>query len=1158
MNKTILLEVRLYLIVFLFFSVAQIAHGQCSGCTITYASNTAANVTINSGQTVCVNAGVTCSGIFFLNGGTLCNSGTINNLKLTTGYGTIHNFGIIRGPENLVSFSGNVAINCYPTSQLTCTWTTVQMNLIDSIFFNLYNDSRVTFSNGLIIGSKKIVISNGNTYSGAPANMNVSIFKTATNFIVDNAVLRLTNTSRGRIEVGGDFNLSAGGNKTVRNDGVITTTAALNISGSGGGSANVNISNMGALNVGGNFDCSLTSGTAVVTNGYTGPNNNTFIVGGNVSLSAPSSTVTNANGMLVTGDMLISGGSFVNDRNINVSGKIQNTGGTIQNNYMAYSTNFVNTSGTSNNVGFLSVATTFSNNGGTLNLGKKSTLSTTNYYNIAAGSINGPSLTSAEILNNDYGRIIIQAYSQNSTAVTGFVQVFDLSLNCSTSLNNYGFDLIQNPSSIGSNVLFTAKCFTTTPGILCTSPMIDLTINEPGMAICPGDSVVKLGGKFGWYLCLFPVEVQFNPITAGVTCTWQPGNVNTMSMMVTPTVTTVYTLSLNYQNCTYVRTVTVTVRTDCPEEIIGCCLSNYGAAVWVNDATTYLNVYCNLINEVGYVYGVQGGFFESRSGTIRVLLNWIHNGKNSLYYASLPFGPLPLDLSPYFGPLLGVTSFFGGDQKIKGNSKTYFNNLSLDGNGTKSIWIDEVDVGYLNLSSNILGIQNYLFSMKEATAAITRTGGYATTDLSGYFSRKMATAYFKLPYMSYLFPLGASATATSSLRYRPLVISINSPTQNDEISANFMNVTQSSSTDPVFVNTNTTVTNNINSQSPSVIQINHSFYHKIKHTDLTPVISDLALKSYYATADGYYQSISEWEKNPNASYDWWGTTPGSSASTVISSDPGTAGLVYAQTSGTLNFQHSPFSLAKGGFYINTNAFAGGSGITPGSMITVTATNTGGGTHTGGGLGTSFGTGSNSGNNGGGGNTVFAPTPVAGTYVMNITPPNTCAFPGKIKFVIDQNGNISPATLEYGVLTGSLSSGFLGQLSEEVYTIDQVNTGLILKSSPRELLKSCVNSVTISTTTNADYVLSSTITPAERIEVKLPTATTPATITYGQFKIYDAASYLVPVTNSNLAAGTNTIIPSSPLVPGVYRFELLVTASSSPPLNEIIKGQFIVK
>lgn len=669
-------------------------------------------------------------------------------------------------------------------------------------------------------------------------------------------------------------------------------------------------------------------------------------------------------------------------------------------------------------------------------------------------------------------------------------------------------------------------------GGVCTAPYVatttvdisnlacDISI-ENNIPLCPGDKMQVIA------LALGVNDFSWSPPG--------PSNIISCANCGSPIIT--YTNSITQYTVTGykagvacgTKVLTLVLKTDCEkEEIIGCCFSNYGAAVWVSDST-YLNIYCNLLNEVGFTstvstnIGLQKGEFQVEHGYVRVLLDWIHNAQNTLYTTHQ-----------------GTTSVFGANQKIKGNSSTAFNELWLEGSGTKSLWINAFAYANLNLNNNVLSIQDFTFAMKNRSAEVIRSTGYASTGMRGYFSWLMGNAA-EVFNQKYLFPLGGTASSSQPFRYRPLVMGNNSTTGRDEISGNFMNIGPMASGDPALVNFSTL-------QAPNVLQINNAFFHKVRQSVPTTTASNIYLKSYYLPADGQFQSIAEWEMNPAQLIEWWGATPGSSASNTISTDAGTQGMIYAMANGTLNFNREAFTLSRGGFYLNTNAFGGN-----GTMITLTATPSGAGSATpaGGGINNPYGTGPNSGNSGTGGNTVFSPSPVAGEYIMTVTPPNDCAIPGKVRFIIDQNGNIAPSDVKYG-LAGA--SGFSGDLSESVYSIDNINSGITFNATPKNLLKNCVNSVTVTTSAGVDFVLDPTT--SETIDIYLPAPTTGNTINYGYFNLY-YNSFLVYST-TNLNTGLNQLTVPGTLAQGAYRFELQVTASAAPPITEILKGQIIIK
>ncbi len=361
-------------------------------------------------------------------------------------------------------------------------------------------------------------------------------------------------------------------------------------------------------------------------------------------------------------------------------------------------------------------------------------------------------------------------------------------------------------------------------------------------------------------------------------------------------------------------------KNDCDNiTIVGCCFSNYGAGVYVGEVNTHLNVYCNLLNELGSSpppvtpFNIEKGEFQNQ-GNINVKLDWIHNAQNNLFVTTE-----------------GYTSFFGGNQNIKGNSNTHFNYLKLNGNGIKTIWINEYANSDLDLTSNEFELQNYNFFMKNIVSSIYRTSGFASTGVNGYFSRAMKIN--SGPTKKYLFPLGIRSSMSTPFRYRPLEMENNSTVSTDEVSANFMNISPSLTTDVVFVNANPNYTNVVTDKAPTVLQLNNLYYHKIKNTILPPLTftSNLIIRSYYLTVDGAFQSITEWEQNPNANTDWWGTTPGAYGYGIPSTDPGTFGQVYAMTNGLQTFDKKPYALAKSGIYINTTNFGNGN-----SIITVNA------------------------------------------------------------------------------------------------------------------------------------------------------------------------------------------------------------------------------
>ncbi|MBA3683389.1 MAG: hypothetical protein H0W73_19820, partial [Bacteroidetes bacterium] len=469
----------------------------------------------------------------------------------------------------------------------------------------------------------------------------------------------------------------------------------------------------------------------------------------------------------------------------------------------------------------------------------------------------------------------------------------------------------------------TGNCFTayTTKTIITLLNATSACSVSPGFGpnlepyLCEGDQVqlytTGIANSYAW-----------TP-TVGLSCTNCPSPILTF----TPSVT-VYTLnySVNSYNCP-LKTITIFKKMDCADNsIVGCCFSNYGVSVYVDKATTYLNVYCNVVNEISNLVlptTVSKGKFES-TGNINLTKDWIHNGQNKLFEIPYAFSLNPLAVRQ------GTTSFIGNNnQNIRGNSNTYFNKLILAGNGKRTIWINTYATSDLDLTSNEFVIQGFNFLMKNENANVFRTSGYASSLKTGYFSRVLA-ATTNAPNKTYLFPLGSPASLSTLLRYRPLELMNNKTTLSDEVSANFVNQAPALA-DGDFVNANYAITNIVTDKSPSIIQRNGIYYHKLKNTQTSALLSNIIVRSFFPAIDGNYNSLSEWQSSVLLGPDWWGLAPGVFSNYSISSNPGTFGMVYAAANGTLNFQGKPFSIASTGININTTSFIGN-----GNVITLTS------------------------------------------------------------------------------------------------------------------------------------------------------------------------------------------------------------------------------
>lgn len=731
------------------------------------------------------------------------------------------------------------------------------------------------------------------------------------------------------------------------------------------------------------------------------------------------------------------------------------------------------------------------------------------------------------------------------TGITGGTFSFATPPECSgiTINSSTGAISLTNTACFGTYVVKYCVNLPENPikcGIFCTTTTVTLvdarcSLTTTPVSLCPDDKATLIvTGSSGTY--------AWSPST-GLSCANCPSPVLTMDDSGARQY--VVTATQNGLVCG-TATLSVQVKTNCQnDDIIGCCFGNYGTNVYVGP-NTFLNIYCNLINEqassaqtVSYGSTLHGKFEDEQGATIRVLLDWIHNAKNALY--------IPATTATH----AGTTIVFGDDQKLRGNSSTEFNELRLEGSGTKSLFVNQSGYSTLNLNDLILNVRNSTYAMKTPTTDVIRTTGYVSNSNNGYFSWIMQNGN---PHRA-LYPLGAKATSTSSFKYRPLTLSNNVITL-DEISANFINTAPAFSYDADFISQVNPPASDINVQAPNVAQINHAFYHKIKKTVPAPLapVSNINIQYYYKPIDGVFQSISEWEKrSATQSEGWWGSTPGPAVGPT-SAD----GMMSAVANGTFTFNHKPITLARSGFYLNTNAFGDGIGSSTGigntgTSISLSATSLGPGIPSGGGIGNSFGTGSTSGNTGNGGNTIFTPSPVTGRYVMTIAAPNSCVIPGRIKFDIDANGNVDPASVEYG---DSTTAAYYGSLSEGLYTIDAVNAGITFSATPQDLMRACVNAITVKTS-SGDFVLDQAA--AETVDIVLPTGFTFSAFSLVQNNVTPGSNnLLVPA----LSSGSHSYNLGGPAIPGPYTFSFTITQAGAPsgtvPMAETITGQLIIK
>jgi len=205
----------------------------CSSCTVVITSNQT-NLTVNSGQTVCIAPGVLITGNITVRG-TLCNQGTIDASSFDMGGNAkVFNHGQIIVSGNLVLNQNSEFYN-YGSLQVSGN-------------VNLNNNSKLVNTNVLAIENSLII------------NNNASF------------------ENQGTVDVGNDMHVNGNGN--VTNTGEIDVNGNLHVNGSFVNNGTVAVENNFIINNGGSFNstggivgCVIISGTSTV-NGCLGCNDN--------------------------------------------------------------------------------------------------------------------------------------------------------------------------------------------------------------------------------------------------------------------------------------------------------------------------------------------------------------------------------------------------------------------------------------------------------------------------------------------------------------------------------------------------------------------------------------------------------------------------------------------------------------------------------------------------------------------------------------------------------------------------------------------------------------------------------------------------------------------------------------------------------------------
>lgn len=457
---------------------------QCTGCTATYTTNSSSNITVGVGQKICINAGVSLTGIITLNGGTICNYGTIT--KITFLKGTFNNYSVFtKVGSTSIEPTSQVIYNAYPSSVNTFSGNVdyQSINNSDSLVFNLYG------------GTNFSIIGNFNVNKGASiinyvGNTNTqTIFNIGKAFNVGSlATFKLNNPNlSGYFNVAGNVGFDSRGNKTIYNQGLFNVGKSFNIGGSGNNTAVITINNYGNFTVQKFFNVSLNNGIVNITNTKINSNateiqRGIMQIGSSYTQSKNGTTVTNNGDFIVTNDLNIEQGLFINNNNVQArdldvkQGTFSNLATTSK---LILSRDLItsNSNGIINNNGGMLVANEL-NNKGTINLGQKSAISTNDLFNQASGTISGPASILGDSTN--YAYLEVARTSNSSGYLANYLWVNDLTPPTTTiQLDSYG-----NTNRLGAPlVILGPKTL-----FLCLLSALNYTVN-PKPVYCPNTTV---------------------------------------------------------------------------------------------------------------------------------------------------------------------------------------------------------------------------------------------------------------------------------------------------------------------------------------------------------------------------------------------------------------------------------------------------------------------------------------------------------------------------------------------------------------------------------------------------------------------------------------------------------------------------------------------
>lgn len=177
-------------------------------------------------------------------------------------------------------------------------------------------------------------------------------------------------------------------------------------------------------------------------------------------------------------------------------------------------------------------------------------------------------------------------------------------------------------------------------------------------------------------------------------------------------------------------------------------LYNNGANIVFSGAA---HLYIDDVNNGNYYTTGSGSITASSTSSITLLKNWTNNSTNNGF--ATPDG--------------GGVVLAGNAQTINGTAATAFNNLSLTGNGIKTLAVNSTTVGgqattfagILSVGSSTLDLNgNRLDVTNSAAGAITRSSGYIISETNAALNPSIIRWYHRTVGGSKVYPFGVAGS----------------------------------------------------------------------------------------------------------------------------------------------------------------------------------------------------------------------------------------------------------------------------------------------------------------------------------------------------------------------------------------------------------------